>query len=142
MTYCRRMQRTSADFLGPPRWIAAPLRRNSPKTGYGEDILRATLGGYATPKQTPPEMGYVASSICPSKTWKIWRRGMEIDERRCAKVRHWGFYSCPEIITAAEVPGELAPITLPEAYLKDAGARARQRVGQAGMRLAAVLRQK
>jgi hypothetical protein len=49
------------------------------------------------------------------------------------------FVYCPEIITAAGAPRPLAAVTLPEAYLKEAGAKARQRVGAAGMRLAAVL---
>ena len=49
------------------------------------------------------------------------------------------FVYCPEVIMAVEAPGELAPITLPEAYLKEAGEKARQRVAAGGLRLAALL---
>lgn len=45
----------------------------------------------------------------------------------------------PEILTAIQHPGELAPITLPEEYLKSAGETARQRVVAAGLRLASLL---
>jgi hypothetical protein len=44
-----------------------------------------------------------------------------------------------DILAAAEGPGGWAPLTLPESYLKAAGAHARERVVAAGLRLAAVL---
>jgi hypothetical protein len=45
----------------------------------------------------------------------------------------------PEILAAVEQPGELAPINLPERYLKAAGETARARVVAAGLRLAMLL---
>ncbi len=49
------------------------------------------------------------------------------------------FAYAPEIVAATELDGELQPINLPEAYLKEAGRRARQRVVAAGLRAEAVL---
>jgi hypothetical protein len=45
----------------------------------------------------------------------------------------------PIILAAVEQPGELAPIELPESYVREAGAHARRRVVAAGLRLAVLL---
>ena len=46
------------------------------------------------------------------------------------------FTYSPEIRAAVQEHGEIAPIELPESYLREAGERARRRVVAAGLRLA------
>jgi len=48
----------------------------------------------------------------------------------------------PIILKAVEDSGDLAPINLPESYLKAAGQHARERVVAAGLRLGALLAEK